>query len=273
MFVPKAGGSAKRQTAVKPTQRNRRSAATRRTRRAGPSARPALSQRIQPRRATPTRSMPNAAQRIRLGFTGPSPPITFTKTARTRNKFVPRSRAEAIHKRPSRPGRSGRGWPCSASSNAARNDRSESGSFQSSIARAQGPPIMNGFRGGRYHFDDRARKAIPRAAVVVAGGIELVNPLLGILAFVLVSSAGAGVVLHAAGTPDPANAARGEACGHEFNNAQGHNWTWSHAEAGEHDATPNHTNNAGCDRESGETPGESGTGDHEQNDTEDEASL
>ena len=132
---------------------------------------------------------------------------------------------------------------------------------------------MNGFRDGRYHFDDRARKAIPRVAVVVPGGIELVNPLLGILAFVLVTSAGAGVVLHAAGTPDPANAARGEACGHEFNNAQGHNWTWSHAEAGEHDATSNHTNNAVCDRESGETPGDSGTGDHDQNETEDEASL
>ena len=132
---------------------------------------------------------------------------------------------------------------------------------------------MNSFRGVRYHFDDRARKAIPRVAVAVLGGIELVNPLLGILAVVLVTSAGAGAVLHAAGTPNPANAAGGEACGHEFNNAQGHNWTWSHAEAGEHDATSNHTNNAVCDRESGETPGESGTGDHDQNETEDEASL
>ncbi len=103
--------------------------------------------------------------------------------------------------------------------------------------------------------------------------IELVNPLLGILAVVLVTSAGAGAVLHAAGTPNPANAAGGEACGHEFNNAVGHNWTWSHAEAGEHDATSNHTNNAVCDRESGETPGDSGTGDHDQNETEDEASL
>src|SRR5439155_5090988 len=59
---------------------------------------------------------------------------------------------------------------------------------------------------GRYHFDDRARKAIPRVAVAVVGGIELVNPLLGILAVVLVTSAGAGAVLHAAGTPNPANA-------------------------------------------------------------------
>ena len=49
---------------------------------------------------------------------------------------------------------------------------------------------MNGFRGGRYHFDDRARKAIPRVAVVVLGGIELVNPLLGILAFVLMENLG-----------------------------------------------------------------------------------
>src|SRR5256886_15953173 len=95
----------------------------------------------------------------------------------------------------------------------------------------------------------------PESRLVVAGGIELVNPLLGILAFVLVSSAAAGVVLHAAGTPDPANAARCEARGHEFNNAQGHNWTWSHAEAGEHDPTSNHTNNPVCDRESGDTPG------------------
>src|SRR5439155_16530416 len=40
---------------------------------------------------------------------------------------------------------------------------------------------------GRYHFDDRARKAIPRVAVALVGGIELVNPLLGILAVVLVT--------------------------------------------------------------------------------------
>ena len=101
----------------------------------------------------------------------------------------------------------------------------------------------------------------------------MANPLMAILAVALVTSMGAGVALHAAGTPNPANAANGEACGHEFNDGQGHNWTWTHNEAGEHDATSNHTNNAVCDRESGETPGESGTGDHEQNETEDEASL
>src|SRR5947208_2206757 len=277
MSVPSEAGSAKRQKAVRPTQRNRRSAAIRRMRRAGPSTRPALVQMIQPRRACPTRRMPSAAQRLRAGFTGPSPPITFTKTARTRSRFVPRRRAEAIHRRPSGLGRTDRGRPSSASNNASRNDRSdtgsETGSSQSSIARAQGPPTLNSFRGGRYHFDDRARKAIPRVAVAFVGGIELVNPLLGILAVVLVTSAGAGAVLHAAGTPNPANAAGGEACGHEFNNAVGHNWTWSHAEAGEHDATSNHTNNAVCDRESGETPGDSSTGDHDQNETEDEASL
>src|SRR5438876_5742767 len=246
-------------------------------RRADPSTRPALSQMIQPSRATPTRSMPRAAQRIRLGFTGPSPPITFTKTARTRSRFVPRSRADAIHRKPSGPGRASRGRPSKASSNASRNDRSETGSetgsSHSSIAAGPRPSYIEFVSRGRYHFDDRARKAIPRVAVAVVGGIELVNPLLGILAVVLVTSAGAGAVLHAAGTPNPANAAGGEACGHEFNNAQGHNWTWSHAEAGEHDATSNHTNNAVCDRESGETPGESGTGDHDQNETEDEASL
>src|SRR5437016_10242321 len=203
--VPIAAGRAKRQKAVRPTQRNRRSAAIRRMRRTGPSTRPALSQTIQPRRATPTRSMPSAAQRIRLGFTGPSPPMTFTKTARTRSRFVPMSRADAIHRKPSGLGRASRGRPSKASSNAYRNDRSETGSetgsSQSSITRAQGPPTLNGFRGGRYHFDDRARKAIPRVVVAFVGGIELVNPLLGILAVVLVTSAGAGAVLHAAGTP------------------------------------------------------------------------
>jgi len=96
---------------------------------------------------------------------------------------------------------------------------------------------------------------------------------LGILVVALVTSAGAGIVLHSAGSPDPANAAGGEACGHEFNNTVGHNWTWSHGEAGEHDATSNHTNNAVCDRESGELSDHPGTGDHDQNETEDEASL
>src|SRR2546430_13195043 len=176
--VRTAAGGANRQKPVRPTQRNRRSAASRRMRRAGPSTRPALSQKIQPRRATPTRSIPRAAQRIRLGFTGASPPITFTKTARTRSRFVPRRRAEAIHRRPSGLGRTDRGRPSSASNNASRKEWSETGhdtgSSQSSIARARGPPTLNGFRGGRYHFDDRARKAIPRVAVAVVGGIELV---------------------------------------------------------------------------------------------------
>ena len=101
----------------------------------------------------------------------------------------------------------------------------------------------------------------------------MANPLLGILAVVLVTSAGAGFVLHSAGSPDPANAARGEACGHEFDNAVGHDWNWTHNESGEHDATSGHENNAVCDREPGEVPGESATGDHDQNETEDAASL
>jgi hypothetical protein len=83
----------------------------------------------------------------------------------------------------------------------------------------------------------------------------LANPLMAILAVALVTSAGAGLVLHAAGTPNSANAARGEACGHEFSTDAGHNWTWTHSEAGEHDATSNHTNHAVCDREPGKVPG------------------
>jgi hypothetical protein len=97
----------------------------------------------------------------------------------------------------------------------------------------------------------------------------LANPLLALVAVALVTSAGAGLALHAAGSPNPANAANGEACGHESNHDVGHNWTWSHDEAGEHDATSNHTNNAVCDRESGDVPGGSDSAD--QNDTEDEA--
>src|SRR5437660_740669 len=125
----------------------------------------------------------------------------------------------------------------------------------------------------RYHFDDRVRKAIPSVAVASSRGTKMANPLMAILAVALVTSMGAGVALHAAGTPNPANAANGEACGHEFNDGQGHNWTWTHDEAGEHDATTNHTNNAVCDRESGEVRGHNETTDDDLNETEDEASL
>jgi hypothetical protein len=95
---------------------------------------------------------------------------------------------------------------------------------------------------------------------------------LAFVAVALVTSAGAGFVLHAAGTPNPANAANGEACGHEFNKDVGHNWTWTHDESGEHDATSNHTNNAVCDREAGEVDDHGGAGEHDLNETEDETS-
>src|SRR2546430_12094861 len=100
-------------------------------------------------------------------------------------------------------------------------------------------------------------------------GTKMANPLMAILAVALVTSMGAGVALHAAGTPNPANAANGEACGHEFNDGQGHNWTWTHDEAGEHDATTNPTNNPACHRESGEVRGPNGTTDDALNETQD----
>jgi hypothetical protein len=97
---------------------------------------------------------------------------------------------------------------------------------------------------------------------------------LGILAFVLVTSAAAGVVLHATSTPNPANAPRGEACGHEFDKDHGTAPNWTHDEGREHDATSNHTNDAACDREGSPDDDHGSPDDHdnadEMNETENE---
>src|SRR5437016_7244040 len=141
MSVPAMAGSTKRQKEVRPTQRNRRRATILRTTRIRPSIGRALSQKIQPRRATPTRSMVSAVQRIRLGFTGPSPPIRFTKTARTRRRFVPRSKADAIHRKPSDTGREDPGRSPRASANALRNIPSKPGPSRSLIAGRRAIPL------------------------------------------------------------------------------------------------------------------------------------
>jgi len=96
------------------------------------------------------------------------------------------------------------------------------------------------------------------------------------------------VVLHTAGSPNPANAPRGEACGHEKNetheanetgdhdgpdarnDAHGHEGTWEHNETAEHDFLSGHEDNAVCDREDGDADDHPGNGHAEPNETKDE---
>ena len=100
----------------------------------------------------------------------------------------------------------------------------------------------------------------------------MANPLMAILAIALVTTAGAGLVMHAVSSSD--NAARGEACGHEFDKDHGHAGNWTHDESREHDATSNHTNNAVCDRDDNDVDDHGGAEDHghddDMNETENE---